>query len=44
MFAVVAVDDFDFVAADEAVEFLEGVFVGLGGAEVVAGGEDVAGV
>lgn len=37
-------DDFDFVCADKAVEFLKCVCVGFGGADVVTGGEDVAGI
>ena len=43
-FAVVAVDDFDFVAPDEAIKFGEGGFVCFWGADVVSGGEDVAGI
>lgn len=43
-FAIVAMDDFNAVAADQAVEFGEGGFVSFFGADVVAGGEDVAGV
>lgn len=43
-FAVVAVDDFYAVASDQSVEFGEGGFVGFGSANVVAGGEYVAGV
>lgn len=43
-FAVVAVDDFDFVAPNEAVKFGKGGFVGFWGADVVSGGEDVAGI
>lgn len=43
-FAVVAVNDFDAVAPDQAVEFGEGGFVGFGSADVVAGGEYVASV
>lgn len=42
--AVVAVNNFDFVAPDEAVEFSEGGFVGFWGADIVSGGEDVAGI
>lgn len=43
-FTIVAVDDFDFFASDEAVEFLECSFVSFGGADIVTGGEYVASV
>lgn len=43
-FAVVTMNDFDAVAPDQAVEFGECRFVGFGGADIVASGEDVASV
>lgn len=44
LFAIVAVNDFDLVASDQAVKFGKGGFVSFFGADVVSSGEDVASV
>ncbi len=44
LLAVVTVDDFNAITPDQTVEFGECGFVGVGSANVVPGGEDVASI